>query len=250
MHDTLAMKDDLQTVRKAGLRALWMGVEDMSGALVRKGQGAQATLQAFALLRSQGILPMAMLMHHDAQPLYSRDGAGLLNQVRLLRKAGALSVQVLMITPAPGSRLYEETFTSGMVCTSVGGKTIAPHMFDGNYVVASRHARPWRKQLNMLSAYLWFYNPARLVAAMVRPRSRLYLAEVAIQILGMLGLLQTARRTIPWAGRLLFGRIKRRLAPPGPTIPMRQGAAEEIAGLTWSPRIQEKEQHEVFNQGN
>ena len=80
-------------------------------------------MEAFRLLRERGICPMPMMMHHDAQPLLSLRGHyGLLNQVRLLRKAGAISLQVLMITPATGSRLYEPTFESGMVYESVAGR--------------------------------------------------------------------------------------------------------------------------------
>ena len=68
---------------------------------------------------------MPMMMHHDSQPLYSRgSNYGLLNQVRLLRKAGAPSLQVLMITPSAGSKLYESTFASGQVFRTVGGRPV------------------------------------------------------------------------------------------------------------------------------
>ena len=40
-------------MRKAGLWALWLGVEDMSGTLVKKGQSAEQTVEAFRLLRAQ-----------------------------------------------------------------------------------------------------------------------------------------------------------------------------------------------------
>jgi hypothetical protein len=37
---------------------------------------------------------MPMMMHHDTQPLVSRgSNYGLINQVRLLRKAGAVSLK-------------------------------------------------------------------------------------------------------------------------------------------------------------
>ena len=223
VHDTLATGDDLRLLNRAGLRALWLGVEDMSGALVRKGQGADATLAAFALLRKYGIMPNAMLMHHDDQPLYSRgDYRGLLNQVNVLRSAGAVSVQVLMITPARNSRSYEPMFASGMVLDSAGGQRIEPHMYDGNFVVASRHPRPWRQQMNMLLAYLWFYNPLRFAVAIVAPKSRLYLTDAGMQAIGMIGLVQTVRRTIPWLVRLALGRITRRTEPPPPSVPVRQ----------------------------
>ena len=220
VHDTLSIGDDLRTIRRAGLRALWLGVEDMSGALVRKGQTGDRTLEAFNSLRKYGILPMPMLMHHDAQPLYSHgSAAGLINQVNALRRAGAVGVQVLMITPAPGSKLYESTFNSGMVIRQAGRKPAEPHMFDGNYVVASTSPRPWQKQWNILAAYLWFYNPLRLLISLFRPKSNLYLVDCGMQILGMLGLIQTARRTIPWALRLMFRGIRYHSRPPQSLLP-------------------------------
>lgn len=223
VHDTLAMKEDLRTVRKGGLRALWMGIEDMSGALVRKGQAEDKTLEALRFLRELGIFPMPMLMHHDAQPLYTRGSrAGLINQVHLLRKAGAISIQVLMLTPAPGSKQYEATFTSNMVYAKAGNRTAESHMFDGNYVVASQHAQPWRKQTNMLIAYFWFYNPVRLIWALIQPKSSLYLVDAGAQFLGILGLVQTIRRTFDWTLRLMFGKIIRAAKPPGNQIPYRR----------------------------
>ena len=105
IHDTLKMKDHLATVRKAGLWALWLGVEDISGELVKKGQVGDRTVEAFDLLRRNGIFPVPMLMHHDAQPLCTwKSDRGLLNQIGRLRKAGALYMQVLMLTPSPGSQ--------------------------------------------------------------------------------------------------------------------------------------------------
>lgn len=223
VHDTLAMKDHLRTVRKAGLHALWMGVEDMTGALVRKGQTPDKTRQAFGLLRAQGIVPMPMLMHHDAQPLYTPGRPeGLLNQVKLLRKAGAIGLQVLMITPALGSKNYEEAFTSGLMIESAGARRVQPHMLDGNYVVASRYPHPWRKQLNILAAYLYFYNPVRFLISLFFPKSRLYLVDCGAQALGMWGLWHTLRRTAGWACRLLAGRIKRNTQPPASPVALRR----------------------------
>ncbi|MBN1489059.1 MAG: radical SAM protein [Phycisphaerae bacterium] len=222
VHDALKMKEYLPLARSAGIRALWLGVEDMTGTLVKKGQSVNKTTELFSLLRARGIAPMPMMMHHDTQPLYSPGKPyGLLNQVRLLRKAGAVSLQVLMITPATGSKLYEEAFTSGLVYESVGGRPVEPHMLDANYVVASEHSKPWRKQFNIMAAYLYFYNPVRLLIAFVRPKSRLYLADSLMQMLGMWGLSQTVRRTIGWAFRLRFGTITRKSRVPASPIPMR-----------------------------
>jgi len=255
VHDTLGMRDHLPLMRKVGLWGLWLGVEDMTGALVRKGQGADKTVEAFALLRNSGIFPIPMMMHHDSQPLLTRKGhAGLLNQVALLRKAGAVYMQVMMLTPSPGSKQFVDTYASGLAYKSVNGVAVEPYLVDGNRVVASRHPRPWLKQLNLLAAYLYFYNPLRFLIALVRPkttiplanaetlpagtgqeagprrsklRSRIrrkamaFLGDAAVQLFGMWGLSHTIRRTFGWAVHLRRGRITRHSAAPTSRIPMR-----------------------------
>jgi hypothetical protein len=216
------MRDHLPLVREAGCRALWLGVEDMTATLVNKGQSVDKTTESFQLLRDAGICPMPMMMHHDSQPLYSRKGNyGLINQVRLLRKAGAVSLQVLMITPSAGTKLYEGTFAGGQVIAKAGGRTVGPHMYDGNYVVASGHRRPWRKQLNLMAAYVYFYNPVWLVAALLRKRSKVAQKAAGMQVVGMLGAIQTIRRTSGWALRLMFGRIERLAGQPSSALPIR-----------------------------
>jgi len=61
----------------------------MTASLINKGQTVDKTTEAFRLLQKHGISPMPMMMHHDTQPLYTRGSPyGLLNQVRLLHKAG------------------------------------------------------------------------------------------------------------------------------------------------------------------
>lgn len=223
VHDTLQMRDHLSAVRKAGCRSLWLGVEDMTATLVNKGQTVGKTIDAFRLLQKHGISPMPMMMHHDEQPLISRGPKpyGLLNQVRLLRKAGAVSMQVLMLVPATGSKLFSGTYTSGMVYESVGGRRVEEHMLGGNYVVASHHRKPWRKQMNILVAYVYFYNPLRLALALVRSKSKLHFADAVWQVLGMWGTAQTIRKTCGWLWRLKYGRIVRRSSPPRNRIPMR-----------------------------
>jgi radical SAM superfamily enzyme YgiQ (UPF0313 family) len=245
IQDTLKMRRHLPLARKAGLRALWLGVEDMTGKLVKKGQTVHKTQDAFRALLDNGIFPMPMMMHSDAQPLYTPGRPdGLLNQVRLLRKAGAINLQALMITPSPGSKIFEETFTSGMAYKSVGGKLVSQHMIDGNHVVASLHPRPWMKQFNLLIAYTYFFNPIRFLAALFFPIARVALndswpgkrprlsrrlndklraqfADAAMQLYGMYGLVQTIRRTFSWALRLMVCRIERKYDVPASTIPMR-----------------------------
>lgn len=254
VHDTIRLREHLPVIRRSGLIAVWMGVEDLTGTLVKKGQNESKTLESFRLLRENGIMPVPMMMHHDTQPLVTwRTNYGLLNQLRTLRKAGALYTQVLMLTPAPGSKWYEDTYTSGLAFETVGGQPIAPHRGDGNYVVASKHARPWVKQLNLLAGYTYFFNPLRLLLATVRSKShvpladadtrtperlkrysaaerlrrRLYLktrahfVDAAIQGAGMVGLFHTYRRTLGWTWRLFRSRIDHATQSPSSRIPMR-----------------------------
>jgi radical SAM superfamily enzyme YgiQ (UPF0313 family) len=240
VHDTLQMKDHLSLVHDAGCRALWLGVEDMTATLVNKGQSVDKTTEAFGRLRAAGICPMPMMMHHDSQPLYSPGtNYGLLNQVKLLRRAGAVSLQVLMITPSAGTKLYEGTFAGGQVLAAAGGRRVTPHMYDGNYVVASKHQRPWRKQLNLLAAYLYFYNPVWLAVALLRKRTKVSQKAAGMQIVGMLGLTQSIRRTAGWALRLMFGRIERLPGPPVSPLPMRGvGGAAACHGTFDAPAPQ------------
>jgi radical SAM superfamily enzyme YgiQ (UPF0313 family) len=228
VHDTLQMKEHLSLVHESGCRALWLGVEDMTATLVNKGQSVDKTTEAFGRLRAAGICPMPMMMHHDSQPLYShKSNYGLLNQISLLRKAGAVSLQVLMITPSAGTKLYEQTFSSGQVIDRAGGRKVLPHMYDGNYVVASGLRRPWIKQINMMIGYASFYNPLRLAALLLGKKTKVSHKAAGMQLVGMMGLLQTIRHTSGWVLRLMFGRISRLSHPPVSPLPMRSidGAA-------------------------
>lgn len=230
VHDTLQVKDHLPLIHKAGCRALWLGVEDMTATLVNKGQTVNKTIEAFRLMRSAGICPMPMMMHHDSQPLYSRGkNYGLLNQVNLLRKAGAVSLQVLMMTPSPGTKLYEETYEKGLALQSVGGRKVLPYMCDGNYVVASSLPRPWRKQVNLLLSYLFMYNPIWFVVALWRSNTKVGWKPAGMQLVGMIGLTQNIRRTTGWAIRMMFGKIHRLTESPRSPIPVRSISGEPAA---------------------
>jgi hypothetical protein len=145
----------------------------------------------------------------------------LLNQVHLLQKAGSMTLQVLMITPSAGSRIYEETFRSGQVLDSAGGRKLEASMFDGNYVIATRDPNPWRKQVNILIAYLLFYNPVCLLWKLLSWRDRQFLPNLCAQIWGIWGLAHNLRRTLGWALRLLLGSVRRRYEPLRTRLPMR-----------------------------
>jgi radical SAM superfamily enzyme YgiQ (UPF0313 family) len=235
VHDTLKLKAHLPLAHEAGCRALWIGVEDLTATLIKKGQSVDKTTEAFRRLREAGICPMPMMMHHDAQPLYTRgDDYGLLNQLRLLRKAGAVSIQVLMIVPSPGTKLYDETFTSGQVIDRAGGRRVDPYMHDGNYVIASKHKRPWRKQLNLLVGYLYFYNVVWLLKSLRERRTEVGDKPVSMQLIGILGLAHNVRRTLGWAFRLKFRKIERVTGPPLSAIPM-EGVKGGRAGHALEP---------------
>jgi radical SAM superfamily enzyme YgiQ (UPF0313 family) len=169
--DTWKNRDLLPAARKSGLRAIWFGIEDMTATLIRKGQSAGKTEELFELLNRCGISSRPMLMHHDGQPLYSREGMyGIVNQVRYLWKIGASSVQVTVLTPAVGTRSYEPTFEKGRVFSKVGGRSVDEWQYDGNHVVASESAKPWLMQANVLLAYLAFYNPWNFLRSVLRGR--------------------------------------------------------------------------------
>ncbi|MHC4984076.1 MAG: B12-binding domain-containing radical SAM protein, partial [Planctomycetota bacterium] len=51
VHDALQMTEHLPLVHEAGCRGLWLGVEDMTGTLVKKGQSVGKTLEVFRRLR-------------------------------------------------------------------------------------------------------------------------------------------------------------------------------------------------------
>lgn len=217
--DAWKNRDLLGAARKSGLRAIWFGIEDMTATLINKGQTVNKTAELFGLLNQVGICPMPMLMHHDAQPLYTREGLyGLLNQVSYLRKCGARSMQVTVLTPAVGTRSFNANYDDGIVFETVGGERLRQYQFDGNHTVASSRTDPWRTQLNTLVAYAWYYNPINFVRLLAQHRQTLALAGAYDQLSGMISLIPTAADSIKWAYRLWRGPITHTTAVPGPKV--------------------------------
>ena len=216
--DTWKNRDLLPMARRAGLRALWFGIEDITATLVRKGQSIGKTAELFALLNRHEIAPMPMMMHHDGQPLVSPKGLyGLLNQVRYLRDCGAQSMQVTVLTPAVGTRSYEGNYDRRLVFERIGGGRILQCHFDGNHVVASSSKSPWRMQLNILAAYATYYNPITTLRSLAMPVNRRMAKEILFRhAIGMAGLIRTAVHSTTWAARLWRGPVVRSSRVPGP----------------------------------
>jgi radical SAM superfamily enzyme YgiQ (UPF0313 family) len=218
--DVLRNRDLLPLARDAGMRGLWLGIEDLTAGLVKKGQTVEKTKTLFKLLLKQGIAPMPMMMHHDGQPLWTlRSLYGLLNQVRFLWRAGAATCQVTLLTPWVGSRGYEQPFQDGLVLSKVGGQPIEQYQYDGNHCLATSDAHPWRRQINMLVSYAAFYNPLNLLLALPR-FDKVWADRIMFQLLGMVGLAKSIYHSRDWLARLISGPIEKLAELPRPRFSM------------------------------
>jgi len=218
--DVFKNQDLLPLARDAGMRGLWLGIEDLTAGLVKKGQSPEKTKTLFKLLVNQGIAPMPMMMHHDGQPLWTWRGLyGLLNQVRFLRRAGAASCQVTLLTPWVGSQGYEQPFYDGLVLSKAGGLPIEQYQYDGNHCLATVDAHPWRRQVNMLAGYAAFYNPLNLLLALPR-FDKVWADRIVFQLLGMVGLARSIYQSRDWLKRLISGPIERATELPRSRFPM------------------------------
>jgi radical SAM superfamily enzyme YgiQ (UPF0313 family) len=209
-YDVYKNMDLLPLCREGGLRAIWFGIEDMTAELVKKGQSPEKTKVLFEALNRHGIMPMAMMMHHDGQPLASRGNLyGLINQARFLRRSGSVSLQVTMLTPSVGSKSYEEPFQKGMVIGQAGAKRLEDYQFDGNHCVATADPHPWRKQLNIYLAYASFYNPLNFVRALADWKDPVWKYRVLYQMMGMAGLVKSIKASWRWVWSLYKGPVKK-----------------------------------------
>ena len=219
--DVYKNQDLLPLCREGGLRAIWFGIEDMTAELVKKGQTPEKTKTLFELLNRYGICPMAMMMHHDGQPLASRGNLyGLLNQVNFLRKSGSVSVQVTILTPSVGSKGYEEPFEKGMVIDRAGDHKVEDYQFDGNHCIATEDPSPWQKQLNIYLGYASFYNPLNFVKAIMNWKDPLWNYKVFYQVYGMLGLVKSVVQGFSWLKSLWDGPVTKKQDVPRPRLEM------------------------------
>lgn len=218
--DVYKHQDLIPLCRDGGLRSLWFGIEDLTADLVQKGQSPEKTRTVFQLLLKSGIAPMPMMMHHDSQPLWSwRNLRGLVNQVGFLRRVGALTCQITLLTPSVGSKSYEKTFEDGLVLREVAGQSVEEYQFDGNHIVATSHESPWWRQFNMLAGYAAFYNPVNLLRALPRIDS-LWAERVVLQLYGMWGLAKSTYQLRDWLWGLVSGPIERFSEFKTPKFPM------------------------------
>jgi radical SAM superfamily enzyme YgiQ (UPF0313 family) len=221
--DTYRNRDLLPLAHRAGLIAVWFGIEDLTAELVNKGQKPEVTIELFRLMHQNKICPMAMMMFHAGQPFYTpRSLYGLSNQMEFLRRAGAVSVQVTTHGPAVGTREIENTFASGRALKRVGGYEITEAAGDGNHVVVADSRPCWLKQLQLLGGYLSYYNPRSLFHALRDDGSPLRAHRSVYQLAGMVGALWTTWKMIPYTLRLLLGKKEFATEPPPLTrVPVR-----------------------------
>jgi hypothetical protein len=73
---------------------------------------------------------------------------------------------------------------------------------------------------------LYFYNVVWLLANVLRRRTPVKMRPAYMQLVGIVGLIPTIRRTSGWALRLMFGKIERLSRPPGSRVPMRSPVAD------------------------
>jgi hypothetical protein len=233
--DVYKNRDLLPLARAGGLAAIWFGIEDVTAALVNKGQTVSKTVELFRELCALGIEPMVMMIHNDAQPLRSPPGdlSGVLNQARFVLDQGAVTYQCTYLGPAVGTRDCEPAAKGQAIFKRVGGRGIPQAFHDGNHVVASKHRRPWRQQLNVLRAYVTFYNPWNTVRALLRlRRDSLGPQRLLFQLAGLAGVLLTAPKMLAWAVRLWRGPIERYAGLERARIPMVD--ARSGAEINWS----------------
>jgi radical SAM superfamily enzyme YgiQ (UPF0313 family) len=241
-YDVHKQMDLLPLCYRGGLRAVWFGIEDITAELINKGQSVGKTQELFAELRRQRIMPMAMIMHYDGQPLWTRDShKGLLNQVRLLHQAGAASIQVTVLTPAVGTKDFDPVMESGIILSELGGRRVDDWLFDGNHVVSIGSSKPARMQANVLAAYALFYNPLNVARWYFRKHRKW--AELFIQFWGMWGLFHTILQLVPWImrlGHVARGRYQVFNSSPQPrwpvvAKPISSGSSDGARRAAWQP---------------
>jgi radical SAM superfamily enzyme YgiQ (UPF0313 family) len=210
-YDVHKNMDILPLCKRGGLAAIWFGIEDITAELVNKGQSPGKTTEVYEGLRRLGIEPMAMMIHNDHQPLRSPPGSleGVINQAHYMFDKGAVSYQCTYLGPAVGTVDFESAARGRVIFRSVGGRPIPQAYQDGNHVAASRHPRPWERQMNVVRAYTAFYNPRNMLRIIANWRhDRLSARRLLFQVVGLIGIGITAPALWKWSRRLKRGPIE------------------------------------------
>jgi len=250
--------DILPLCRKAGMTAIWFGIEDITAELVNKGQTPGKTTIVYDALRKLGIEPMCMMIHNDDQPLRSPNGTlnGLVNQAKYMFEKGAVSYQCTYLGPAVGTLDFEPAAKEKRLFKTVAGMKIPQAFQDGNHVAASKHPRPWERQMNVVRGYATFYNPANMLRIVLNWRhDSLALRRFLFQIIGQIGIVMTFPKLYWWARKLKKGPIEIWDGLQPARIPMVDvETAREVNwaiahvptdGLTVSPRAKRPENSET-----
>ncbi len=213
--------DLVPAMRKAGFRAIWIGVEDLNGILVQKGQNSTNTETVFRTLAQNGIAPMPMMMNYDGLPWTVNKGTvvkgrapdgspaefryGLKETVEALYNWGAGSFQVTYLTPSIGSKLYAGHFARGEVASKVEDLPVEDYLFDGNHTICSKHASPFSKQLEIFKAYRDFYSPRHLLEKALAFGSPTQSLSAIFQVFGNVGWYHSWFNSREWVNKLKAG---------------------------------------------
>ncbi|MFQ5730556.1 MAG: B12-binding domain-containing radical SAM protein [Planctomycetaceae bacterium] len=220
--DVYKNRDLLPLAADAGLKTIFFGIEDLNAKLINKGQTVNKTQELFAEMRRAQVAPYAMMIHHDDQPFWSRkpDQLGVVNQAMRLFDMGAVGYHSTYITPSMGARNVETMYGAGNVFAEVGGRKLPEAFQDGNHVVASRHDRPWVRQLQLWAAYYSYYNPVNLMRTIFSDlRQKFNRRRLKWQTLGNSMFVPTLMKMLPYTIRLSRG-VEKHAGTPDRCLPM------------------------------
>lgn len=221
--DAYKNRDLLPLAREAGLQTLYLGIEDLSGTLIKKGQTDGRVDELFRELHQNQMEAYGMLIHHDDQPFWSKDPKrmGIANQASRLFELEAVGFHSTYITPSMGARNVEIMFDAGQVLDRVGSKQVPEAFFDGNHVIATRHRHVWLRQLQLAGAYLAFYNPINFLKTLARdlrnPHNR---RRMKWQIVGASMIPISFLKLLPFTLSLAMRRVQKHKATPAKALPL------------------------------
>ncbi|MEX0725157.1 MAG: radical SAM protein, partial [Planctomycetaceae bacterium] len=221
--DVYKNRDLLPLARKAGLKTIYFGIEDLNAQLINKGQTLNKTEELFRELHRHEMEGYAMMIHHDDQPLFSREPKhlGVVNQAHSLYKMGAVGYHTTYIAPSHGAKNFETMFNAGSVISRISGRPIPEAFYDGNHVIASRFKQIWMRQLQLWAAYLAFYNPLHFAQSLLRDQKKVHNRRLfRWQVMGGAMIPISILKGIPYLLATAFCKIERHAGPTIRCLPM------------------------------